>query len=92
VQHVQHTGTRAATQRMIALAGRARRLKKHDRHHLISRPIVTASPPRLMGLEDLTHLRARRQRTQGKHATVQQRRANRHAAQWAFAEGHGFVA
>jgi transposase len=29
---------------------------------------------------------------QGKPATVKQRRANRHASQWAFAELHGYVA
>jgi transposase len=72
---------------------------KHDRSHLISRRSVDAYPHRLIGLDDLTHIRERRRRkrtrtygTYGKHATGTQRRANRHAAQWAVAELQGFVA
>ena len=53
---------------------------------------MDASPHSLIGLEDLTHLRARRRRKHGKKASVKQRRANRHASQWAFAELQGFVA
>ena len=90
-RHLQHKGTRSATQRMIAIAGRERRLKQ-DRNHIISRQIVTAYPHSLIGLEDLTHIRERSKRKHGKKATVKQRRANRHASQWAFAELHGFVA
>ena len=90
-KHLQHKGTRSATQRMIAIAGRERRLKQ-DRNHIISRQIVTACPHSLIGLEDLTHIRERSKRKHGKKATVKQRRANRHTSQWAFAELHGFVA
>jgi IS605 OrfB family transposase len=92
---LQHTGTRSATRRLVVSAGRERRLK-HDRHHLISRRSVDAYPHSLIGLEDLTHIRERRRRkrtrTYGKNATGKQRRANRHASQWAFAELQGFVA
>jgi len=65
---------------------------KHERNHWISRQIVTAYPHSLIGLEDLTHIRERRKRKHGKKATVKQRRANRHASQWAFAELQGYVA
>src|SRR5690348_14503129 len=65
-KHLQHKGTRSATQRMIAIAGRERRLKQ-DRNHIISRQIVTAYPHSLIGLEDLTHIRERSKRQHGKH-------------------------
>ncbi len=53
---------------------------------------MDAYPHSLIGLEDLTHIRERTKRKRGKTATAQQRRANRHASQWAFAELQGFVA
>jgi IS605 OrfB family transposase len=89
----QRKGTRSATRRLIELARRERRLK-HERNHFISRRIVDAYPHSLIGLEDLTHIRERTNRTrrQGRKATVKQRRANRHASQWAFAELQGSVA
>jgi putative transposase len=90
-KRLQQKGTRSAIKRLIVIAGRERRLKQ-DRNHWISRQIVTAYPHSLIGLEDLTHIRERRKRKHGKKATKQQRRANRHAAQWSFAELHGFVA
>jgi IS605 OrfB family transposase len=90
-KRLQHKGTRSARRRMIVIAGRERRLKQ-DRNHVISRQSVDAYPHSLIGLEDLTHLHERRRRKHGKNATVKQRRANRHASQWAFAELHGFVA
>jgi putative transposase len=90
-KRLQHKGTRAATRRLVVIAGRERRLK-HDRNHLISRRLVDAYPHSLIGLEDLTHIRERTKRKHGKKATVKQRRANRHASQWAFAELHGYVA
>jgi putative transposase len=65
---------------------------KQARNHTISRQIVDAYPHSLIGLEDLTHIRERTKRKRGKKASVKQRRANRHASQWAFAELHGFVA
>jgi transposase len=91
-KRLQHQGTRAATRRLIVIAGRERRLK-HERNHTISRRIVDAYPHSLIGLEDLTHIRERTQtkRKHGKQASRKQRRANRHASQWAFAELHGYV-
>jgi len=53
---------------------------------------VDAYPHSLIGLEDLTHIRERTKRTHGKRASVKQRKANRHASQWAFAELQGYVA
>jgi putative transposase len=92
-KRVQHKGTRSATRLLTVLAGRERRLK-HDRNHVISRRSVDASPHSLSGLEDLTHIRERtkRKRRHGKQAAIKQRRANRHASQWTFAELQGYVA
>jgi putative transposase len=90
-KRLQRKGTRAATRRLLVIAGRERRLK-HDRNHLISRRIVDAYPHSLIGLEELTHIRERTKRKHGKRASVKQRKANRHAAAWAFSELHGYVA
>jgi transposase len=90
-KRVQQKGTCSATRRLVVLAGRARRLK-HACNHIISRQIVDAYSHSLIGLVDLIHLRERRRRKHGKKASVKQRRANRHASQWAFAELQGFVA
>src|SRR5260370_20199536 len=90
-KRLQRKGTRAATRRLIVIAGRERRLK-HDRNHLISRRIVDTYPHSLIGLEELTHIRERRRRKHGKRASVKQRKANPHAAQWAFAEVHSYLA
>lgn len=84
-KRLQAQGTRSATHRLVALAGRERRFKQ-DGNHCISRRIVDTHPHSLIGLEDLTHIRDRTRRTHGKPATPKQRQANRHAAQWAFAE------
>ena len=90
-KRLQQKGTRSATQRLIVVSGRERRLKQ-DRNHRISRRIVDAYPHSLIGVEDLTHIRERTRRTHGKCATKKQRTANRHASQWAFAELHGYLA
>jgi IS605 OrfB family transposase len=90
-KRLQHKGTRSATRLLIVLAGRERRLK-HERNHLISRQIVDAYPSSLIGLEELAHIRERTRRKHGKNASMKQRRANRHASQWAFSELHGYVA
>jgi putative transposase len=90
-KRLQHEGTRSATRRLIVIAGRERRLKQ-GRNHIISRQIVDAYPHSLIGLEDLTYIRESRKWKHGKKATTKQRRANRHASQWAFSELHGFVA
>jgi putative transposase len=90
-KRLQHKGTRAATRRLVVIAGRERRLK-HERNHSISRQIVDAYPHSLIGLEGLTHIRERRKRKHGRKATLKQRRANRHASQWAFAELQAYIA
>jgi IS605 OrfB family transposase len=90
-KRLQHKGTRSATRLLVVMAGRERRLQQ-DRNHVISRRIVDAYPHALLGLEDLTHIRERTQRKHGKRATVKQRRANRRASKWAFAELHSYLA
>jgi len=90
-KRLQQKGTRSATRRLIVLSGRERRLKQ-DRNHQISRAIVDQHPHSVIGLEDLANIRERTKRTHGKHATKKQRRANRHASKWAFAELHSYLA
>jgi putative transposase len=90
-KRLQQKGTRAATRRLVVIAGRERRLKQ-DRDHLISRRIVDAYPHSLIGLEDLTNIRERTRRKRGKRASAKQRRANRHASAWAFSELHSYLA
>jgi putative transposase len=81
----QQKGTRSATRKLVQIAGRERRLKL-DTYHCISRRIVSTHPNSLIGLEDLTDIRERTKRKHGKKATQKQRKANRHASRWAFAE------
>jgi putative transposase len=90
-KRLQHKGTRSATRRLVVISGRERRLKQ-DANHVISRHLVKAHPHALIGLEQLTDIRERTKRKHGKHASSKQRRANRHASQWAFAELHGYLA
>src|SRR5436309_3568832 len=90
-KRLQHKGTRSATRRLVVIAGRERRLKQAT-NHTISRRIVDSHPHSLIGLEDLTHIRERNKRKRGKKATKKQRKANRHASAWAFAELHGYLA
>ena len=90
-KRLQKKGTRSATRRMLVISGRERRLKQ-DRNHRISRRIVDAHPQSIIGLEDLTHIREHPKRKHGKKATKKQRRANRHASHWAFAEQHSYIA
>lgn len=90
-KRLQQKGTRSATRRLRAMSGRERRLMQ-DCNHQISRRIITQHPHSLIGLEDLTHLRERTKQKHGKHATRKQRKANRHASKWAFAELHGYIA
>jgi transposase len=82
-KRLQQKGTRAATRRLIVLAGRERRLKQ-ERNHSISRLIVDAFPASLIGLEDLTGIREHTK--WGKRASAKQRTANLHASKWAFGE------
>src|SRR5256884_5833231 len=90
-KRLQHKGTRSATRKLVIMSGRERRLKQASNHE-ISRHIVDQHPHSIIGLEDLTHIRERTRRKQGKKATRNQRRANRHASQWAFAQLHGYIA
>jgi IS605 OrfB family transposase len=90
-KRLQRKGTRAATRRLVVIAGLERRLKQAHNHY-ISRRIVDAYPQSLIGLEDLTNIRERTRRRHGKRVSAKQRRANRHASQWTFAELQGYVA
>src|SRR3981081_3461305 len=90
-KRLQHKGTRSATRRLVVIAGRERRLKQAT-NHTISRHIVDSHPHSIIGLEDLTHIRERTKRKRGKKATKKQRKANRHASVWAFAELQGYLA
>ncbi len=90
-KRLQQKGTRSATRRLIVISGRERRLKQ-DRNHSISRRIVDQHPHSLIGLEDLTDMRERTKRKRGKKASKKQRKANGHAAKWAFAELQSYIA
>jgi IS605 OrfB family transposase len=96
-KRLQRKGTRSATQRMMTLSGRERRFKLNI-NHVIAKRIVNAHPHTLIGLEDLTGIRERTTRPKRRHKgthmlplTTKQRRANRHASKWAFAELHTFI-
>jgi predicted transposase len=96
-KRLQRKGTRSATRRVITLAGRERRLKLNT-NHVIAKRTVNAHPNTFIGLEDLTGIRERtkrpKRRRKGKQVlplTAKQRRANRHASKWAFAELHTFI-
>jgi putative transposase len=84
-KRLQRKGTRSATRRRMALAGRERRLKLNT-NHAISKQILDTYPQAFIGLEDLTGIRDRTKRKHGKKASKKQRRASRHASRWAFAE------
>ena len=90
-KRLQHKGTRSATRRLIVIAGRERRLKQ-QRNHSISRQHRGRFPASLIGLEDLTDISERAKRKHGKRASRKQRKANRRASQWAFAELQGYLA
>ena len=96
-KRLQQKGTRSATRRFIALSGRERRFKLNT-NHVIAKTIVHAHPNTLIGLEDLTGIRERTKRrkrrrkgTQVLALTPKQRRTNRHASKWAFAELHSII-
>ena len=90
-KRLQRKGTRSATRRLSAVSGRERRHKRAC-NHIISRRIVDRYPHSLIGLENLTHIRERTIRGRAKRASEKQRRANRHASRWAFAELQGDIA
>lgn len=96
-KRLQRKGTRSAIRRLRLLSGRERRFKLNVNHN-IAKTIVTQHPQALIGLEDLTGIRERtkrrKHRRKGKKflpSTLKQRRANRHASKWAFAELHDYI-
>jgi IS605 OrfB family transposase len=89
-KRLRKKGTRSATRKRIQLSRRERRLKQQT-NHAISKSILDTHPQALIGLEDLTGIRERTKRKHGKKASKKQRRANRHASKWAFAELHAFL-
>ena len=89
-KRLQRKGTRSATRRRIAIGQRERRLKLNENHR-ISKRILDTHPHSVIGLEELTHIRERTKGKHGKKASKKQRRANRHASKWAFAELHAFL-
>jgi putative transposase len=90
-KRLQRKGTRSATRRRIALGQRERRLKLQT-NHAISKRILDTHPQAFIGIEDLNGIRDRTKRKHGKKASKKQRRANRHASKWAFAQLHGLLA
>ena len=90
-KRLQKKGTRSATRRLIAISGRERRLKQ-DANHVVSKRIVDQHPHSLIGLEDLTDIRERTKRKQGKKTRKKQRKANATYSKWAFAELHSMIA
>ncbi len=90
-KRLQRKGTRSATRRLVVISGRERRLKLHT-NHTIAKRIVEQYPHSIIGLEHLTDIRERTKRKRGKKATKKQRRANRHASAWTFAELHSILA
>ena len=90
-KRLQRKGTRSATRRLVALSGRERRFKRDVNHTLASR-ILAQHPHSLIGLEHLTGIRERTKRKSGKRASKKQRKANRRASSWAFAELHTLLA
>jgi putative transposase len=90
-KRLQQKGTRSAMRRLAVISGRERRLKQ-DANHGISTFIVIRYPHSLIGLENLTDIRARTRTKRGKKASKKQRRANAAYSKWAFAELHGMIA
>ncbi len=90
-KRLQRKGTRSATRRLVALGGRERRLKQ-DANHVVSKRIIEHHPHAVIGLENLTDIRERTNRRHHKNATHKQRRANRQASTWSFAELHSMIA
>jgi IS605 OrfB family transposase len=89
-KRLQRKGTRSATRRLVVISGRERRLKLNT-NHTVAKGIIDRHPHALIGLEDLTAIRERTKRKRGKQATKKQRRANRHACSWSFAELHSMI-
>jgi putative transposase len=90
-KRLQKKGTRSAKRRLVAISGRERRLKQ-DANHVVSKCVVLQHPHSLIGLEELSHIRARIPRKSGKKASRKQRRSNATYSKWAFAELQGMIA
>ena len=90
-KRLQTKGTRSATRRLVAISGRERRLKA-DANHVVSKRMVMQHPNSMIGLENLTDIRERTRRRQGKKATKKQCRANAASSKWSFAELHAMIA
>jgi len=90
-KRLQRKGTRSATRRLVAISGRERRFKLHT-NHTIAKCIVDAHPHSIIGLEHLTDIGERTNRKRSKKASGKQRRANRYASAWAFAELQSVIA
>ena len=90
-QRLQRKGTRSATRRLVAISKRERQLKLHT-NHAIARHIIETYPSSIIGLENVTDIRERTKRKRGKKASKKQRRVNRHASSWAFAELQSVIA
>jgi IS605 OrfB family transposase len=96
-KRLQRKGTRSATRRRIILGQRERRLKLNT-NHVISKQILDSHPHSFIGLEDLTGIRDRTKRPKKRRTgkkllplTPKQKKANRHASSWAFAELQSFL-
>ena len=84
-KRLQRKGTWPPTRRRIAIGQRERRFQLSI-NHTIAKHILETHPHRLIGLEALTGIRDRTKRKHGRKASQKQRKANRHASRWAFAE------
>jgi putative transposase len=65
-------------------------LKLHT-NHTIAKRIFDLHPHSIIELEHLTDIRERTKRKRGKKATKKQRRSNRRASAWTFAELHSIL-
>ena len=90
-KRLQQKGTRSAKRRLVQISGRERRLKLNT-NHTIAKRLVQAHPQAMIGLEDLHSIGERTKRKRGKQASKKQRKANRQASKWAFAELQGVIA
>jgi putative transposase len=90
-KRLQRKGTRSATRRLVVISGRERRLKLNT-NHTVAKRIVENHPHSIIGLENLTDIRERTKRKNGKKATKKQRTANAVYSKWSFAELHGMIA
>jgi putative transposase len=98
-KRLQQKGTRGAKRRVRRIERRERRLKLQA-NHTIAKQIIKHHPHALLGLENLTDIRARtrrrkrRRKKNGKGTepvSPKARKANRVYSQWSFAELHDLI-